>query len=151
LDSEGSIGIYGNGRGTTLQVLAYNTNLDLLRFVVTAISELGYAPVGPYLDKRKGTFTSKYKIVRKKDYWRIGLVVFEQAQSLLMRLPIRHREKVERKKLALSLRIGDEWSSVEPIVKSLRAFVRSERDKFVAQAEELFVLRHPESNHLRIR
>lgn len=146
LDAEGSIGIWSNGKGTALQVVVYNTNIDLLRFVFSMISELGYKPLGPYLDKRKGTITSKYKIPRRKDYWKIALANFAEVQSLLGELPIRHPEKIERKKLALTLQIGESWGSVEPHIKRLRATFLAERDRFVREAEEIYAKRRSGSS-----
>jgi LAGLIDADG-like domain len=144
IDAEGSVGIYGNGSGTALQVLVYNTDLDLVSFVRAAWEKLGYNPLGPYLDKKKGTITSKYRIERRKDYWKVVVAHFEQAQSLLRRLSIRHGEKISRKLIALSLSLGDEWVGVEPRVKQLRESVRIGRDRFVLEAEKKFLQMHPD-------
>jgi hypothetical protein len=143
LDAEGSIGIWANRKGTALQVVVYNTSLDLLRSVKSMLEQLGYHPLGPYLDKRKGTITSKYKIERKKDYWKVALAIFGEVQSLLGILPVRHSEKAERKKLGLSLKFGEYWDSVEPRVMSLRKAFLEGRDQFVCQAAEDYLVRHP--------
>ncbi|HZW84769.1 MAG TPA: hypothetical protein VFE91_02560, partial [Nitrososphaerales archaeon] len=50
LDAEGSVGIYGNGSTTAIQVLVYNTDYDLVSFVRSSWAKLGYRPLGPYLD-----------------------------------------------------------------------------------------------------
>lgn len=103
LDAEGSIAITSNNRGPSIQVLFYNTRLELLNFIRSGLKSLGYEPTNPYLEKKKGTSTSKYKIERRKDYWRVSLGWFEQVQSLLKRLPIRRKEKARRKEIALDL------------------------------------------------
>jgi LAGLIDADG DNA endonuclease family protein len=145
LDAEGSIGIYGNGSTTALQLLYYNTNLDLLKFIHGCLVKLGYGPLGPYLDKKKGTTTSKYRIVRRKDYWKIALARFNQVQDLLPRLPIRHPEKVARKEIALSLLLGQPWNDVAPRIEELRKSIRVSRDAFVEEARASY-LEHRSSN-----
>ena len=142
LDAEGSVGIYGNGKGTALQVLFYNTRLELLNHIKSGLEKLGYAPVGPYLDKEKGTSTSKYKIERKKDYWKLALARFAQAQNLLEALPLRHQEKVKRKEIALRVELGQNWSTVQPIVGALREAIRRERDDFVIEAQMKYDNKH---------
>jgi hypothetical protein len=139
IDAEGSIGIYRNGKRTALQVLVYNTDFSLIRFFHRSMGGLGYQPVGPYLDKPRGTVTSKYRIKRKKDYWKVALTIFEQAQDFVSKLPIKHGEKVRRKLIAQSLNLGEPWASVEPRVKELQ--IRKERDTFVAEAEEILSAR----------
>jgi hypothetical protein len=142
LDAEGSVGIYGNGQGTALQILFYNTRLELLDFIKTSIQRLGYEPVGPYLDKKKGTVTSKYKIPRRQDYWKLALARFEQCQDLVRLLPIRHQEKIERKEIAVTISLGQRWATVKPRVEELRKRIRAGRDTFVALAEEVYANRH---------
>jgi hypothetical protein len=142
LDAEGSVGIHSNGRGTLLRVMYYNTSQELLLFVKTALERLGYNPTGPYLDKRKGTTTSKYRIERKKDYYKLALQRFEDAKELVGRLPILHSEKVRRKHLALAILPGQAWSTVEPQIVALRNKFRLERDAFVREAETAFLRNH---------
>ena len=142
LDAEGSIGIYSNGSGTSLRVMYYNTSRDLLLFVKAGLERLGYGPTGPYLAKRKGTSTSKYKIERKKDYWAIYLQKFEHTQSLLGRLPIRQAEKLARKQIGLDIKLGQAWVSVCPRLETLRRSILVGRDKFVAEAEERYLQHH---------
>jgi hypothetical protein len=142
IDAEGSIGIYSNKTGTALQLLVYNTNLELVSFVKSAWTEMGFAPVGPYLDKEKGSVTSKYMIERRKDYWKVALARFEQVQSLLSKLPIRHREKIDRKTIALSLHFGELWPRVEPRVRALRKEIQIERDDFIRLAAREYSKTH---------
>ena len=142
LDAEGSVGIHSNGYGTSVRVMYYNTSHELLSFVKTGLVSLGYGPTGPYLDKKKGTSTSKYRIERKKDYWKLALQKFGHATNLLRRLPIRQDEKVKRKQLALSISLGQAWASVKPLVEALRNTIHQERDKFVVEAERTYLEHH---------
>jgi hypothetical protein len=142
LDAEGSIGIVSNNCGPSVQVLFYNTRLELLDFIRLGMKSLGYEPTNPYLDKKKGTSTSKYKIERRKDYWRVSLGWFEQVQSLLKRLPIRHREKIRRKEIALDIKPRQAWDTIEPRLNALRHAIRAERDDFVLEAERVYRKTH---------
>ncbi len=142
LDAEGSIGIYRNMKGTALQFLVYNTNLELLRFLKRALVELSFRPLGPYLDKLKGTISSKYKIERKRDYWKLALANFGEVQALLTRLPIRHREKVARKRIALSLTIGKPWAVTRPLMEELRESIATQKRNFLKKAEVEYASRH---------
>jgi len=142
LDAEGSVGVHSNGYGTSVRVMYYNTSQELLSFCKTSLEKLGFGPTGPYLDKKKGTSTSKYKIERRKDYWKLALQTFGHVQDLLRRLPIRQEEKVKRKQIALSIPLGQAWTSVKPQVESLRNQIRQERDRFVIEAERVYLRSH---------
>jgi LAGLIDADG-like domain len=134
MDAEGSIGIFSNGRNVALIISFYNTNLSLLRKIKSALTRLGFSPLGPYLDKVKGSRTSKYGIERRKNYWRIALARFAECQTLLALLPIKHPEKGQRKELALGLALGQNWDSILPSVLGLRKGVKEARDSFVQKA-----------------
>lgn len=94
---------YLQQRKTHSPSLFYNTRLELVVFLKSALESLGYHAVGPYLDKEKGTSTAKYGIMRRKDYWKLALARFEQAKGLFTILPIKHSEKVRRKGLAIGI------------------------------------------------
>ena len=143
LDAEGSVGIHSNGFTTSVRVLQYNTNRELLLFIKTSLEKLGHGPTGPYLDKKEGTSTSKYRIVRKKDYSKLALQTFEQARDLIGRLPIRQEEKARRKQIAVGTALGQPWAMVQPLVEPLRNAIRVGRDDFVAEAERVSLQSHP--------
>ena len=67
-DAEGSVGIYPAKGRTSLNLIYYNTDLRLLRFVYRAIRSQGLRPLKPYLDKKKGFRSPGFKIEMKKDY-----------------------------------------------------------------------------------
>ncbi|MDA4116029.1 MAG: LAGLIDADG family homing endonuclease [Thaumarchaeota archaeon] len=134
-DAEGHVGIYRNARTTALTLTFYNTNLGLLSLVHTWLTTLGYSPLKPYLDKPKGFRSPGYHIEMKKDYWRLVIATFEESQSLLTKLPLRHREKIMKKRLGLAISRGDRWTDVRDRVAEIRQAIRSERNAFVAEAE----------------
>jgi hypothetical protein len=130
-DAEGSVGIFRNANCTSILSI-YNTNTDFLWYIKRILIQIGYHPVGPYLDKKKGTVKSKYKIMRKKDYWKLVVANFDESQSLLGRLPLRHSEKTARKTLALSLKRGDKWKDVQAS-RETRAAVGTRGTRCVCQ------------------
>lgn len=134
-DAEGSVGIYPNSRVTSIRLSVYNTDTQLLQFIRRALINLGYTPMGPYLEKLKGSKTSKHKIPHRKDYWRLAIFDFDQAQSLLRRLPLLHREKVAKEELALSLRRGEHWDRVAARIEAIRNSIQLERDRFLVAAQ----------------
>ena len=142
-DAEGTIGVFRNGKCTAILLSIYNTNTEFLDRIRRFLIDMGYHPVGPYLDKRKGTVTSKYRIQRKKDYWKLVLTHFDESQALLAKLPLRHSEKVTRKEFAKSLRRGYKWEMVGPRVRALRTSELKGRDEFVRLAELTFRSSHP--------
>ncbi len=146
VDAEGHISITPDKGNTSLMITVYNTHLELVTFAGNSLSSLGYRPVGPYLDKKPGEFGSKYGIIRKRSYWKVVLGRFNECQSLLRRLPLRHQEKIERQELALSLSFREPWQSVEPRIREIQTSMRKERDKFVESAQEEFIRKHGGTN-----
>ena len=138
-DAEGSVGIYPAKKLTSLNVLYYNTNLDLMRFVEKAIRSLGYRPLPPYLDKKKGFRSPGYHIEMKKDYWRVLLSRFKECQDFLTRLPIKHREKVKKRALAISFETREPWSDSGPKIQKIRMEIKTERDRFVEEAKSRYL------------
>ncbi|MBI3115807.1 MAG: LAGLIDADG family homing endonuclease [Thaumarchaeota archaeon] len=146
IDAEGHIRIYANPRTVGIIVSIWNTDTELLGFANKCLKKLGYRPMRPYLDKRKGGKSSGFHIERKKDYWRLQLGRFDEAQSLLRRLPLRHREKVQTKELALSVAKGEPYEHIRAMVASLKKLFDEQTAQFTKQAELEFLARHPQNN-----
>jgi len=138
-DAEGSVGIYPAKLLTSINVVYYNTNLNLMWFVHRAIRGLGFRPLQPYLDKKKGFRSPGYHIEMKKDYWRVMIARFEECQSFLRLLPLRHQEKASKKSLALELGQGQSWIACRQRVEAIRTGIRSDRDAFVAEAKRVYL------------
>jgi hypothetical protein len=148
VDAEGNIGFSRDKKNTSLMVAIYNTDTGLLQCAKEGLQKLGYRPVGPYLDKEAGFRSPGYGIEMKKDYWKIVLARFDEAQSVLKRLPLAHPEKVAKKSLALSLNYREPWEKVEPRVTALRDSVVAARDEFVKLAETEYIRTHPENENI---
>ncbi|MDA4122991.1 MAG: LAGLIDADG family homing endonuclease [Thaumarchaeota archaeon] len=148
LDAEGSITMtgYRDGTGgTILMVCYYNTDLDLLLYILKILQNLGYNPVGPYLDKPKGHKSSKYGIPHLKDYWHIQISRFAECQALLIELPIKHPEKTQRAQLALSLEYKEAWVTTREKVYRLRESIIKARNQFVQEAKTTYKSTHPQT------
>ena len=141
-DAEGSIGIYPEQSRASLNVIFYNTNLELLRSVHRSIRAMGFSPLPPYMDKKKGFRSTGYKIEMKKDYWRVMLCRFRECQDFLRILPVRHAEKVAKKKLALSLGFRQSWEDVGEDVVRVRSWIRNTRNAFVDEAKSRWLTSH---------
>jgi len=143
IDAEGYIRPYANPRTVAIEVSIWNTDTDLLEFVYKCLKRLGYRPVEPYLSKPPGEASSGFHIARKKAEWRLLLARFEEAQSLLRRLPLRHREKVALKETALSVAKGDLFEKIADKVSSFRKSFKEESLQSTIEAEYEFLKRHP--------
>lgn len=141
IDAEGHVGIFRNYKTVAIIVSIFNTKRDFLVKIKSSLDSMGCHVLGPYLDKRKGTSSGKYRIMRRQDYWRIAIATFEHCQSFLSLIPLRHPEKLVRKNFALSLRKGCRWEDVRPKMKQLRMDVLAERDAYVERSERLVRLR----------
>jgi intein/homing endonuclease len=142
-DAEGTIGVYPNARTTSVQVVYYNTDLDLIQCVQKWLVHLGYRALDPYLDKKIGFRSPGFHIEMKKNYWRVMVGTFEEAQDFLLKLPLVHRERTAKRNLALSIKKGTLWSEVAPKRDALRKSVDDEVAAFTKQAEEDYLRRHP--------
>ncbi len=149
LDAEGSVGIYPAKLLTSLNVVYYDTNLDLMQFVERSIKSIGFRPLPPYLDKKKGFRSPGYHIEMTKDYWRVLLGRFDECQQFLSILPIRHPEKMEKSDLAKGLVLGQTWKDTAPRVGNIRARIGSARDAFVARAKREY-LANPRHHQIKI-
>ena len=139
LDAEGTISINAARLLISMDVAYYNTNVELITFVFHSLKGLGFRPSPPYLDKKRGFVTPGYHIEMKRDYWRVVLSRFEECKRLLGRLPIKHREKVQKRTLALGLALGQSWIEVGPRVQGLRMTIKASRDAFVAEAQRVYL------------
>jgi hypothetical protein len=95
------------------------------------------------LDKKIGFRSPGFHIEMKKNHWRVLVTTFEEAQSLLLKLPLRHRERKAKRNLAISIKKGTLWSEIAPRRDALRKSAVDEVAAFTKQAEEDYLHRHP--------
>jgi hypothetical protein len=143
IDAEGHIEIHPNPRTTAITVSVWNTDTGLLGFSYRCLEQLGHKPLEPYLQSSPGPISSGFRIERKKAYWRVLVARFDEAQTLLRRLPLRHSEKVAARELALTVSKGDLFDGIADKVSSLRKSFKQDARRYVKQAEREFLRTHP--------
>jgi len=144
VDAEGNIRIYPNPRTVGIVVSIWNTDTNLVTFAYTCLAQLGFRPMKPYLHRKAGGVSTGFHLEMKKDYWRVMVGRFEEAQLLVRRLPLRHKEKVEMKEVVLSIAKGDLYNKVAERISCLKGTFKSQTASFTRQAEIEFLARHKE-------
>lgn len=99
VDAEGCISIYRDKRNTALLIAFYNTDLRLISLVAKLIRALSYHVLGPYLDKPRGFTSLGYRIEMKRDYHRVVLAGFKEAQGILDAFDLCTRKKRQKDRL----------------------------------------------------
>ena len=147
IDAEGNIRPHANPRTVAITVTTYNTDIDLLGFAYECLRRLGSRPLRPYLDKEAGYVSTKgFRIPMRKDYWRVMVARFDEAQTLLRRLPLCHKEKVALKEVALSVAKGEPYERIADRVASLKKTFDEEVDRYTKEAESEYRRTHPGIN-----
>jgi hypothetical protein len=143
LDAEGSVVTTRNKRGGTLLFVSWNnSNLSLLNWMRERLREMDY-PTSLCLNKKKGVRSKRYGIIHRQDYWQLSMSGIPRVQVFLRSIQIRHREKMGRTHIALSVRPGGRYEDVILSVTSLRAKIKEEVKWFVRKAEIEFLNKHP--------
>ena len=142
LDAEGSITIAGIVDGYIMLSVYYNnSNLDLLKWVQSAIESLGFKTC-LCLNKKKGTHTKKYGILIRKDYWQLSIYGRVNCQSFLRTLCLRHKEKQQRSELVLTIVRGERYSTISPDFRALVGEIKAGVKEFVKEAELEYLAKH---------
>jgi len=142
LDAEGSITIAGSVDGYILPSVCYNnSNLDLLKWVQSAIESLGFKACS-CLNKKKGTRTKKYGILMRKDYWQLSIYGRVNGQSFLRTLCLRHEEKQQRLELVLTIVRGERYSTISADSRALVGEIKARVREFVKKAELEYLTKH---------
>ena len=142
LDAEGSIITTRDNRGNaTLFVDYYNSNKTLLEWVKRQVESLG-CHCSIRINKRKGTLTKKYGIVHRSDYWQLSAYGVDTIMDLVDRLHPRHREKIVRREVAMTVRKGEPFSLYEEKVQTIRASIKSEVEASVEKAKHEYEMKH---------
>jgi LAGLIDADG DNA endonuclease family protein len=144
IDAEGHIRLHANPKTIGIEVSIWNTDTGLLEFAYKCLKQLGYMPLEPYLSQPAGGVSSGFHIARRKAEWRVLLARFEETQSLLRRLPLKHQEKVAKEEVALSIAKGDLYEKIAERLSFLKKAFHDETDRYTKQAEAEFLERHPD-------
>ena len=136
IDSDGNIHTSASQGHPRVKLGIYNSNVSLLETIISESRRIQYSFDGPYLLKEKGTVTP-FGIIYTKDLWHIDIQQTHQALQLLLELPVRHLEKVQRKTLALQV-AHRPWNEIEVELLELKKRIREDVAKFRREAEASF-------------
>lgn len=141
MDSDGHIRVAKNGDFARVILAVYSTNRSFLVSLRTVSEKFGIHFDGPYRTAREGD-TTPAGITYRSDFWNIAIQRSGEAQDLLRELPLRHRERILRRDLALSVLPATKWSDIAPKADVVRASIRKQVGSFVAQAEAAYRQKH---------
>lgn len=119
-DAEGHITIVFNDRrkNKTMEVamMISNSNRELLQEIAWILRN--YQPT-IHLSRRKGTPVGKSKRILNEDQWKLAVYRRAAQEKLLVVLPLRHQEKVDKAIIALDVLKGSDWNETRRRVEEL--------------------------------
>ena len=142
-DAEGSVLIHRKGGRCDPEVAISNTDRPLIEYLSTRLESLGFFVCVLW---RRSTFHISGR-TGESEIGRLVIWRFKEAQRFLDFVHLRHREKVWKSKLVLSLRPRGNRESSEEVLKKwlqLRTSIESERKAFIRSAELALLLKGSE-------
>ena len=127
-DAEGTLHIYNNHGFIGLSLLIYNSNKKLLEIFKNRLEKDGFHPKLSLFSK-KGTKNSD-NYYQGVDLFAIRLHTNNEVLDLLNKMPIKHREKREKLKIASSINNSNKWSDIEEQINLLRMNIKNEVKDF---------------------
>lgn len=127
-DSEGCVHVYDNHGYIGVTILLYNSNKELLEIIKKRLEEDGFHPKF-YKFFRKGQKTTN-NYIRRNDLWVVALHTINEILTLLNKMPIKHREKIEKIKI-ISLANSNRWNSITRQVYELKTKIKNEVKEFI--------------------
>jgi len=141
-DAEGSISIRRQSRSTTTRIVmeVSSNDLGLLTFFDDQLRKLGYNPCFPSkLAHMVGDVVGYGPYTQ--NFWRLYVNRTKEAVKLLSSLPIKHREKMLKRELAIQYH-SKPWKDVSLRVRALRQRIREEVRMCVKEAKRTYLTRH---------
>jgi len=134
-DADGSIEIKRGWRNhVTLLIRWGNTDKQLLDAIRAQLERMNFNPY-MCISRRRGAKTA-YGVIRK-DFWELGVRRKQEVPRLLQILPVRHAEKVAKKRLSLkTLSKHLTWPDAEQEILALRRRIQGEVLKCKAEAQQ---------------
>lgn len=119
-DAEGHITVVFNDRRGSktmeLAVMISNSNGELLQEIAWILRN--YQP-RIHLSRRHGTLVGLDRTIMKKDQWKLAVYRRAAQEKLLVALPLRHQEKVDKASIALEVLQGCDWNEARRRVEEL--------------------------------
>lgn len=141
-DAEGTIYIFKQHKSSTtgLRIEVSSCNKELLLLISEKLRSLGYhvhLPDRPVRRRGENIGYGPYA----DDFWRLSVSRSDEALRILKSIPLRHREKVAKKELAITSR-NMPWVEVAPQVLTIRLSIKSEVRDCVKAAERTYLNKH---------
>lgn len=127
-DSEGCVHIYDNHGYAGLSVLIYNSDKELLDIIKKRLEKDGFHPKFYKFFKKGEKTTNGY--VRRSDVWAIAMHTIKEALSLMNKMPIRHREKIDKIKIISSIN-NNQWEEISERINNLKANIKKEVREYI--------------------
>lgn len=144
-DAEGSL-IINRDRGTVRFTFSIGSeDSGILSYVAERMVDMGYHPL-LRLDKEKGEkiASSLGAPELRKHLWKLELCRKDEILRLIQSLPIRHDEKLRKRKLMLELADIKKWPQAEGKVLELSKVIQEEVERCVLAAAVEYQKRHPQ-------
>jgi hypothetical protein len=142
LDADGSIVVTrDSGVKVTLFLDYCNSDIEFLNMIRSFLINEGYL-CSIRINKRAGFKTQKYHIIHRRDYWQLSVYGIDRVKKLIRKLEPRHREKIFRKKPALSVEKGDLYETFMDVIQSFKEKLQEEIREFAEQCEREYKAKH---------
>jgi hypothetical protein len=140
-DGEGILSIAKNSKRCIAFLFCISSeDKTILDSIWGKLRNMGFHPSLRKLRKTGETNTFNGNISRYgKDIWMLRLKRRKEVIKLLEMLPLRHSEKVRKKQMMLKLRDKVYIKDVESAVKRLREEIKDEVQRYVREAEEMYL------------
>jgi len=127
-DCEGCLHIYNNHSYVGLSLLIYNSNKKLLEVIKNRLEKEGFNPkLSRFFEKGKETTNNYY---RGADLWVVRLHTNKEVVSLMNKMPIKHKEKIDKLNIAMSID-NKKWEDISEQVDKLKINIKNGVKEFI--------------------
>jgi len=127
-DCEGCLHIYDNHGYVGLSLLIYNSNKEILEVIKNRLEKDRFHPkLSRFFEKGKET-TNNY--CRGADLWVVRLHTNKEVVSLMDKMPIKHKEKIDKLNIAMYID-NKRWKDISEQVDKLRINIKNEVKEFI--------------------
>jgi hypothetical protein len=144
VDCEGTLEMRNKYGCISRRLIICMENKDLLTYLQKNLAKYGYHST-LHIEAKKGT--EKTYGICSEDFQRLVFFRQDEVLRLVEKLPLKHYEKVRRKKLMLAFKDHTRWNDIEPHIKTLREQLKKERDQCVEEAKKAWIKKHGEQKH----
>ncbi|MBU2523492.1 MAG: LAGLIDADG family homing endonuclease [Nanoarchaeota archaeon] len=127
-DAEGCLYLYDNKGYIGLSGIIYNSNKRLLKIIKQRLERDGFHPKMSICSKNNERTTNNY--FRGTDVWAVRLHTNKEVLRLMKAMPIRHQEKIDKLRIAVSAK-GNKWEEIEKQINDLRTKIKGEVKEYI--------------------